>query len=435
MAAPPYGRRLYAGGAVETTLAADILAGATALTVADGSSYPASAFFIDIDHDNASMEKIYVATRTGNTFNTLSRGADGSTGLAHTAGAKIRHGVVAQDVDEANAMSAALTTKGDLLGHGTPAGPLRVAVGADLSYLRANSAAASGLEYSADPIPKTLVTTKGDLIVATASAAVARLAAAANGSYLRTNSGAATGLEYTTDPLEVLDFAAKGDLIIGTGAAAAAALGSGTQGKVLTVDTTQATGMKYDYSVSVLTTAQRNALAGSDLWRGRTIFNTDTGGIEVYYGATTTWKPPWNLPWGTVSPRTASSSTQAFTGTYANITSLAANITVWLGRRYTAFLQLTHNVSVAGSFFANIVDGTGAQFDGAERQEAHPSLGAAFQLSVYGIYEPAANGSLTAIGQIKATGGGAGIMVALAGSVSAYLTVIDTGPTGNAPAS
>ncbi|RMH67398.1 MAG: hypothetical protein D6683_17900, partial [Actinomyces sp.] len=102
-------RREYAGGAVETTLGADITSSSTTLTVADGSTFPTGAvgpFVIDIDAGTASYEKLLVTSRTGNTLTLASsadRGFDGTTATAHTANAKVRHVLAAVDLDEVNA--------------------------------------------------------------------------------------------------------------------------------------------------------------------------------------------------------------------------------------------------------------------------------------------------------------------------------------------
>lgn len=39
-----------------------------------------------------------------------------------------------------------------------------------------------------------------------------------------------------------------------------------------------------------------------------TIYETDTGLVLVYYGATTGWRPPWGQPWGRVAPPTLPAS-------------------------------------------------------------------------------------------------------------------------------
>lgn len=103
---------------------------------------------------------------------------------------------------------------------------------------------------TASVIAATLFDAKGDLIVATADDTPARLAVGTNGQILRANSAAATGVEWS-DETPPADFIAetlvdaKGDLIVGSAADTAARLGVGANGQVLTVDSTQTLGVKW----------------------------------------------------------------------------------------------------------------------------------------------------------------------------------------------
>ena len=107
-------RRQYAGGAKPTTLASN-LGGSTAdLTISgtDFSNYPDGSigpFYIVIDRNTVSEEKILCVSRVGNTINvynsglTNGRGSDGTTITAHNLGASVEHVFTATDADEANA--------------------------------------------------------------------------------------------------------------------------------------------------------------------------------------------------------------------------------------------------------------------------------------------------------------------------------------------
>lgn len=106
-------RRQYAGGAKPTTLAAN-LGGSTAdlsISGIDFSNYPDGSvgpFYIVIDRGQVSEEKILCASRTGNTITvyntglTNGRGNDGTSVVAHSAGATVEHVFTAVDADEAN---------------------------------------------------------------------------------------------------------------------------------------------------------------------------------------------------------------------------------------------------------------------------------------------------------------------------------------------
>jgi hypothetical protein len=148
VAAPEYGARNYGGAAVPTTLSSDITGASPSMTVADGSSYPATRFFITIDPGLATEEKIYVATRTGNLFSGLERAEDDTGAQGHTAGAVIVHGWIAQDAREANAMSSVLTGRGGLITRSTATGPQELVAGTDGLPLVPDQTTALGLKYA-----------------------------------------------------------------------------------------------------------------------------------------------------------------------------------------------------------------------------------------------------------------------------------------------
>ena len=106
-------RRQYAGGAKPTTLALS-LGGSTAdLTISgtDFSNYPDGSvgpFYIVIDRNTVSEEKILCVSRSGNTISvynsglTNGRGSDGTSITSHNPGATVEHVFTATDADEAN---------------------------------------------------------------------------------------------------------------------------------------------------------------------------------------------------------------------------------------------------------------------------------------------------------------------------------------------
>jgi hypothetical protein len=95
-------RRYYSSTAARTTLAANINNSVTTVGVTAVSGWPASfPYTIIIDQDTINEEVVTVTARTGTTL-TVIRGVDGTTAVAHTAGAAINHGVSARDFDEPN---------------------------------------------------------------------------------------------------------------------------------------------------------------------------------------------------------------------------------------------------------------------------------------------------------------------------------------------
>jgi hypothetical protein len=107
-------RRSYSGAASETQLTAVLNGTTAALTIdcEDLSNYPTGAsgpFYIVVDRNQVTEEKILCSSRTGNTITvyssglTTGRGADGTTVMTHSIGASVEHVFTATDADEANA--------------------------------------------------------------------------------------------------------------------------------------------------------------------------------------------------------------------------------------------------------------------------------------------------------------------------------------------
>ena len=104
-------------------------------------------------------------------------------------------------------LNSLVTTKGDVIAASAASTPARLGVGTNGQVLKANSAAATGLEWAADVgIPDTLLDAKGDLIAASAADTAARLAVGSNGQVLVAASGEATGLIWQ-GPAEVIAIA------------------------------------------------------------------------------------------------------------------------------------------------------------------------------------------------------------------------------------
>ena len=96
-------RRYYSSIAARTTLSADVTNVATTIGVTAVSGWPESfPYTLIIDQDTVNEEVVTVTDRAGTTL-TVTRGVDGSTGVAHSAGAAVNHGVSARDFDEPNA--------------------------------------------------------------------------------------------------------------------------------------------------------------------------------------------------------------------------------------------------------------------------------------------------------------------------------------------
>jgi hypothetical protein len=110
--------RKYSSRSQQTTLSAALTSSATTTTVVSGSSLlggvtisAGELFTVVIDPDTALEEIVDVSATSGNTF-TIVRAVDGSTGVAHSAGAIVRHMAIGRDYREANTHIEATTGHG-----------------------------------------------------------------------------------------------------------------------------------------------------------------------------------------------------------------------------------------------------------------------------------------------------------------------------------
>jgi hypothetical protein len=92
--------RYYSSTAVDTTLTGAVNSSATTITVAAVSGFPASyPYTLALDYDTSSEELVNVTAAAGTTL-TITRGQDGTTGVAHDAGAAVKHVISGRDLRE-----------------------------------------------------------------------------------------------------------------------------------------------------------------------------------------------------------------------------------------------------------------------------------------------------------------------------------------------
>jgi hypothetical protein len=158
--------RKYSTTSVATTLSAGIASGTTSITVPTGTGTllmggvslavgNVDQFLVALDVDTNNEEIVAVTGISGDTL-TVVRGQAGTSAIAHTAGASVKH----------------------------------VFTGDDATFFTAGVATANAA------IPKSVVTTKGDIVTATASATPARLGVGSNDQVLIADSTTATGLKW-----------------------------------------------------------------------------------------------------------------------------------------------------------------------------------------------------------------------------------------------
>ena len=151
-------RKSYLGGAASTTTSSAIASSGTNtfnIAAYTGWPYGTPPFFVVLEPGTANEEKVLV-TRSGATDLTLTvytvpsvaanRGLDGTSAVAHASGSTTFPVFTATEADEANELVSTMTTKGDLLSHGTSTFA-RLGVGTDTYVLKADSAQATGLVW------------------------------------------------------------------------------------------------------------------------------------------------------------------------------------------------------------------------------------------------------------------------------------------------
>ncbi len=160
--------RKFSSTSVSTTLSAGINSSATSIVLATGTGAAlmggvtlaagnVDSFGVALDVDTQNEEIVWVTQVSGDTL-TVVRAKAGTSAIAHTAGATVKH----------------------------------VFTGDDATFFTTGTATADAA------VPKSTVTAKGDLIVGTASGVVARQAVGADGYVLTADSTLANGVKWAT---------------------------------------------------------------------------------------------------------------------------------------------------------------------------------------------------------------------------------------------
>ena len=97
--------RNYSNTAVVTALSSSIDTTTTQIRVDATDGYPAAPFTIIVSPDTVAEEIMLVTAATGNDL-TVTRGFDSTAASPHGAGAVVKHGAVALDFREANAITS-----------------------------------------------------------------------------------------------------------------------------------------------------------------------------------------------------------------------------------------------------------------------------------------------------------------------------------------
>lgn len=189
-----YTRKQYSGAARNTTTTTLLTNVGTTVDIAATTGWPSIAgipFYVVINPSSIFEEKC-LATISGSTL-TLVRAQDDTTASEHPIGSVIYPVFTANDADEANELVSKLTTKGDLLAtDGTNL--LRLGVGPNGYFLKANSSASAGFEWASIPTINSLDDI-GDVTITTVE----------GGDFLTYNSSASAWVNETIHFITVSD--------------------------------------------------------------------------------------------------------------------------------------------------------------------------------------------------------------------------------------
>lgn len=203
-------RRSYKGAAVSNTVGAGGLAsGATSISLAASmSGWPTGSqpFFVVVDPGTTKEEKICVKYSNATTLTVVDpavtstwnasvngRGADDTTDRDHAAGATIYPVFTASEADDANELTSAYTTNGDIVVHGSTSFK-KIGVGTNAHVLQADSTVTDG------GVKWGQVATAG---IADAAVTADKIASAVAGSGLGGGAGTALSVNVDNSTIEI----------------------------------------------------------------------------------------------------------------------------------------------------------------------------------------------------------------------------------------
>lgn len=94
----------HSGDAVVTTTTNAMTTSSTSISLASATGWPSGTypFYVTIDGGTSSEEKVLCSALSGTTLTVETRGADGTTAVAHAIGASIKHTFTAVEADDVN---------------------------------------------------------------------------------------------------------------------------------------------------------------------------------------------------------------------------------------------------------------------------------------------------------------------------------------------
>jgi len=157
---------------------------------------------------------------------------------------------------------------------------------------------------------------------------------------------------------------------------------------------------------------------------GMTVYDLNDDALYVYAGATSGWRPPWNMPWGRIGGASSTTSTTGITATSVDINNLSVTFTAVANRYYRTTIQVPIYQQATADGYCNLVlsNNTSNLFSG---QQLIPINGSAL-LSLSHV-ETIAAGSVIRKARINVDAGSGTVNVFNAASI----LVEDIGPAGS----
>lgn len=144
----PNQRLGYSGGAVQTALVADLSNTGLVTSIQDASGWPTAAPFPVVVAPGTGAEEKMLVTRSSTNLNITTRGYDGTTALAHTAGDVIYPCLTAAEMDQFNWIASRAVAKGDMLVSDSNGILQRIPAGTDGQAIVADATASLGVKYA-----------------------------------------------------------------------------------------------------------------------------------------------------------------------------------------------------------------------------------------------------------------------------------------------
>lgn len=309
----------FRGGAAKCTASSSVSVGAASIVLSgDTSGWPTGAssrnFVAILDRGVAGkMEKVLCSALSGGTLTIATRGYDGTTAVAHDANCTVEHGINAGVFDDLSAHMYD-DTRDDhsqySLVDGTRAfSGLSAIAGSPVDIGTANAAGSAATLARSDHVHK----------IPDGGITAAKLAA---------------------------DAVTSAKILDGTIVAADIAAGTLTQAL-----------MAAGLSIPIICTSSTRP--GSPTV-GMTIYETDTGNLLQYHGATDTWRPPWNTKWGELASASRNSDVAHIQGTTISSLSLASIVSI-ANRKLKLEAGLTVNASAADNVVQVLLRKDGTQ--------------------------------------------------------------------------